>query len=148
MNGDPKLLFHIFKVKYLKIIYGKYYEFLSVSFPSKKTFQKISLKSWVWGNLWSCKKNLKHFKFWKYFYWKHDKATLNGTAAQLSFFRERWVWSLEKQVSRKESESLQWSTVLDQLKKTNRERRNLLDWWREENPAMYLRYRWPACIEE
>ena len=23
------------------------------------------------------KKNLKHFKFWKYFYWKHDKATLN-----------------------------------------------------------------------
>ena len=22
------------------------------------------------------KKNLKHFKFWKYFYWKHDKATL------------------------------------------------------------------------
>ena len=21
-------------------------------------------------------KNLKHFKFWKYFYWKHDKATL------------------------------------------------------------------------
>ena len=22
-------------------------------------------------------KNLKHFKFWKYFYWKHDKATLN-----------------------------------------------------------------------
>ena len=21
-------------------------------------------------------KNLKHFKLWKYFYWKHDKATL------------------------------------------------------------------------
>ena len=21
-------------------------------------------------------KNLKHFKFWKYFYWKHDNATL------------------------------------------------------------------------
>ena len=21
-------------------------------------------------------KNLKHIKFWKYFYWKHDKATL------------------------------------------------------------------------
>ena len=21
-------------------------------------------------------KNLKHFEFWKYFYWKHDKATL------------------------------------------------------------------------
>ena len=33
MNGDPKLLFHIFKVKYLMIIYCKYYEFLSVSFP-------------------------------------------------------------------------------------------------------------------
>ena len=33
MNGDPKLLFHIFKVKYLKSIYWKYYEFLSVSFP-------------------------------------------------------------------------------------------------------------------
>ena len=27
--------------------------------------------------MWSCKKNLKHFKFWKYFYWKHDKATLS-----------------------------------------------------------------------
>ena len=24
-------------------------------------------------------KNLKHFKFWKYFYWKHDKATLKGS---------------------------------------------------------------------
>ena len=35
MNGDPKLLFHIFKVKYLKIIYGKYYEFLTGE-PSKK----------------------------------------------------------------------------------------------------------------
>ena len=33
MNGDHKLLFHIFKVNYLKIIYWKYYEFLSVSFP-------------------------------------------------------------------------------------------------------------------
>ena len=23
--------------------------------------------------------NLKHLKFWKYFYWKHDKATLIAT---------------------------------------------------------------------
>ena len=30
--------------------------------------------------MWSCKKNLKHFKFWKYFYWKHDKATLSVKA--------------------------------------------------------------------
>ena len=33
MNGDPELLFHIKIVKYLKIIYWKYYEFLSVSVP-------------------------------------------------------------------------------------------------------------------
>ena len=23
-------------------------------------------------------KNLNHFKFWNYFYWKHDKATESG----------------------------------------------------------------------
>ena len=38
MNVDPELLFHIFKVKYLKIIYWKYYEVLSVSFAWKNTF--------------------------------------------------------------------------------------------------------------
>ena len=40
MNSDPKLLFHIFKVKYLKIIYWKYYEFLSVGSLWKKIFRK------------------------------------------------------------------------------------------------------------
>ena len=26
----------------------------------------------------SCKENIKHFKFWQYFYWIHDKlATIN-----------------------------------------------------------------------
>ena len=49
MNGDPKLLFYIFKVKYLKIIYWKYYEFLSVS-SWKNFLENISKKVGFWGN--------------------------------------------------------------------------------------------------
>ena len=50
MNGDPKLLFHILKVKYLMIIYGKYYEFLSVTFPSKNFLKNIRKKVGFGGN--------------------------------------------------------------------------------------------------
>ena len=50
MNGDPKLLFHIFKVKYLKVICGKYYEFISVSFPSKNFLENICKKVGFGGN--------------------------------------------------------------------------------------------------
>ena len=37
-----------------------------------------------------CKKNLKHFKFWKYFYWKHDKATLNSTGLFIN--KGKWAF--------------------------------------------------------
>ena len=50
MNGDPELLFHIFKVKYLKIIYWKYKEFLLVSFPWKNFLGNICKKIGFWGN--------------------------------------------------------------------------------------------------
>ena len=50
MNGDPKLLFYIFKVKYLKIIYWIYSEFLSVSFPWKNFIENIRKKVGFWGN--------------------------------------------------------------------------------------------------
>ena len=41
---------------------------------------KIIFKNldYICHNLFSCKTKLKHFKFWKCFYWKHDKATLIG----------------------------------------------------------------------
>ena len=50
MNGDPKLLFHIFKVKCLKISCSKYYEFLSVFFPLKNFLENICKKGGFWGN--------------------------------------------------------------------------------------------------
>ena len=36
--------------------------------------------------MWSCKENLKHFKFWLYFYWKHDKATCPTSPANTTQF--------------------------------------------------------------
>ena len=50
MNIDPYLLFHIFKVKYSKIKYWKYYEFLLVSFPWKNFLKKYAEKSGFGGN--------------------------------------------------------------------------------------------------
>ena len=43
VNGDPKLLFHIFKVKYLKIkdYVLKYYYFHQADFPEKKFLENI-----------------------------------------------------------------------------------------------------------
>ena len=49
MNSDLKLLFHIIKVKYLKILYSKYSELVSISFL-KKLFRKYLQKNvnfWV-----------------------------------------------------------------------------------------------------
>ena len=49
MNGDPHLLFHIFKLKYWKIMCLKYYEFISSSFPWKKLLENIHKKGGFWG---------------------------------------------------------------------------------------------------
>ena len=39
---------------------------------------KNYLKKFIYAtNLWSCKTNLKRFKFWYFFYWKQDKTTFN-----------------------------------------------------------------------
>ena len=51
MNSDPQLLFYNFKVKYLKIMWQKYYEFLSSSFHWKKLFSKYLQKRRVLGYL-------------------------------------------------------------------------------------------------
>ena len=48
MNSDLKLLFHIIKVKYLKIMYSIYSELVSISFL-KKLFRKYLQKNVVFG---------------------------------------------------------------------------------------------------
>ena len=42
------------------------------SYASKKYFKNLDYTCHKSVEL---QKNLKHFKFWKYFYWKPDKAT-------------------------------------------------------------------------
>ena len=39
-------------------------------------------------------KNLKHFKFWKYFYWKHDKATLRSWGYQDSLYLDNVLYAM------------------------------------------------------
>ena len=50
INGDPKLLFHIFKVKYLKIIYLNFINFYQSVLLEKNFLEKISKKVGFWGN--------------------------------------------------------------------------------------------------
>ena len=50
MKGDRELLFDIFKVKYLKIIYCKYYEFYQSVFHEKNFLENICKKVWFGGN--------------------------------------------------------------------------------------------------
>ena len=51
MNGDPQILFHILKVKYLKIMANNIMNFSKAVFPEKNFFRKYSQKSWVFGVL-------------------------------------------------------------------------------------------------
>ena len=44
------------------------------SYDSKNYFQKLRLFNLCHEYL-ELQKNLKHLKFWSFFYWKHDKAT-------------------------------------------------------------------------
>ena len=48
MNGDPQLLFHIFKIKYLRLCAKNIINFYPAVFPEKTW--KIFTKNWFWGN--------------------------------------------------------------------------------------------------
>ena len=50
MNGDPKFLSHIVKVKYLRIIYLKYYKFYQPVFLEKNFLENIRKKVGFGGN--------------------------------------------------------------------------------------------------
>ena len=50
MNGDPKLLFHIFKINVLRLIIENIVNFYQSVFPEKKFSENICRKGGFWGN--------------------------------------------------------------------------------------------------
>ena len=50
MNGDPQLLLHVFKVKYLKVFTENIINIYQSVFPEKNFFSKYSQKGVFGGN--------------------------------------------------------------------------------------------------